>query len=120
MTVNLERLLVNTAGSWAHRPEAVTEIKNLFLASDYVRTYTDLATMEGANEAARRAVNGILDRSQSTRPRCKVWPLSDPGGLFTLWRRMDRAQLRRANLPAFHQATELIDQLAGRLHERKP
>ena len=40
---------------------AVTAIPNLFLASDYIQTYTDLATMEGANEAARRAVNGILD-----------------------------------------------------------
>ena len=30
------------------------------LAADYVRTHTDLATMEAANEAARRAVNGIL------------------------------------------------------------
>ncbi len=57
---NLEPLLVNTAGSWADRPDAVTRIPNLFLASDYVRTHTDLATMEAANEAARRAVNGIL------------------------------------------------------------
>ena len=30
-----------------------------------MRTYTDLATMEGANEAARRAVNGILDATRS-------------------------------------------------------
>jgi hypothetical protein len=51
---NLEPLLVNTAGSWANRPDAVTRIPNLFLASDYVRTHTDLATMEAANEAAPR------------------------------------------------------------------
>ncbi len=75
---NLEPLLINTAGSWEHRPEAETSIENLFLASDYVRTHTDLATMEGANEAARRAVNGILDRSGSTQPRCSVWRLSEP------------------------------------------
>ena len=37
-----------------------TRIPNLFLAADFVRTHTDLATMEGANEAARRAVNAIL------------------------------------------------------------
>src|SRR6185503_8587402 len=48
---NAEPLLINTAGSWADRPEAVTRVPNLFLASDFVRTYTDLATMEGANEA---------------------------------------------------------------------
>ena len=48
------------------RPDAVTAIPNLFLASDFVRTHTDLATMEGANEAARRAVNGILDATGSS------------------------------------------------------
>ena len=48
-------------------PEASSDrIDNLFLASDYVRTHTDLATMEGANEAARRAVNAILERSGSS------------------------------------------------------
>ena len=75
---NLEPLLINNAGSLAYRPEAVTEIPNLFLASDYVKTYTDLATMEGANEAARRAVNGILDRSGSTAPRVPIWPFQEP------------------------------------------
>ncbi len=119
-TVNLEPLLVNTAGSWANRPEAVTKIENLFLASDYVRTYTDLATMEGANEAARRAVNGILDRSHSAGPRCRVWPLSYPGGLFTLKRRRDRKRLRRADLTAFEQAAELIKQLADWSQKSRP
>ena len=75
---NLEPLLVNTAGSWEDRPDAVTRVPNLFLASDYVRTYTDLATMEGANEAARRAVNGILDATGSSAPRCELWPLREP------------------------------------------
>lgn len=116
---NLEPLLINTAGSWKYRPEAKTKIRNLFLASDYVRTYTDLASMEGANEAARRAVNGILDRSGSKAPRCEVWPLRDPGGLFSWWRRLDRSQLMRANLPAFEHATELIEQLAERLQRLK-
>ena len=50
---NMEPLLINTKGSWQHRPDAATKIPNLFLASDYVRTYTDLATMEAANEAAK-------------------------------------------------------------------
>ena len=62
---NLEPLLINTAGSWADRPDAATAIPNLFLAADFVRTHTDLATMEGANEAARRAVNAILAASGS-------------------------------------------------------
>jgi len=75
---DIEPLLVNTVNSWGLRPEAVTRIPNLFLASDYVRTNTDLATMEGANEAARRAVNGILATDRSDQPLCKVWPLSEP------------------------------------------
>lgn len=73
-----EPLLVNTVDSWNLRPEAVTRIPNLFLASDYVRTNTDLATMEGANEAARRAVNGILAVDRSDQPLCKVWELREP------------------------------------------
>jgi uncharacterized protein with NAD-binding domain and iron-sulfur cluster len=86
---NLEPLLVNTAGSWADRPDAVTAIPNLFLASDYVRTYTDLATMEAANEAARRAVNGLLEAVGSTARRCPVWALQEPG-VFAPARALDR------------------------------
>jgi uncharacterized protein with NAD-binding domain and iron-sulfur cluster len=75
---NAEPLLVNTKGSWADRPDAALRIPNLVLAADYVRTYTDLATMEGANEAARRAVNAILDAVGSSKPRCAVWKLREP------------------------------------------
>jgi geranylgeranyl pyrophosphate synthase len=74
---NAEPLLVNLTDTWRLRPEAVTAIPNLFLASDYVRTHTDLATMEGANEAARRAVNGILDAEGHSGPRCRIWPLHE-------------------------------------------
>lgn len=75
---NLEPLLINTAGSLQYRPDAVTEIPNLFLASDYVKTYTDVACMEAANEAARRAVNGILDHAGSSASRAQLWPLQEP------------------------------------------
>ena len=75
---NLEPLLINFAGSLALRPQASTEIPNLFLASDYVRTHTDLATMEGANEAARRATNAILAASGSTAAPCALWEFDTP------------------------------------------
>jgi uncharacterized protein with NAD-binding domain and iron-sulfur cluster len=75
---NLEPLMINTSGSLQYRPQASTEIPNLFLASDYVKTYTDVACMEAANEAARRAVNALLDRATSSAPRVTLWPLSEP------------------------------------------
>ena len=79
-----EPLLVNLTDTWALRPDAATGIPNLFLASDYVRTYTDLATMEGANEAARRAVNGLLDAVNFDGSRCELWPLHEPEFLAAL------------------------------------
>ncbi len=75
---NAEPLLINPAGSLQYRPDAATEIPNLFLASDYVRTYTDLATMEGANEAARRSVNAIIDASGSKAAKAGLWPFQEP------------------------------------------
>ena len=60
LLTNAEPLLVNQAGTRRLRPNASGDLYNAHLASDYVRTTTDLATMEGANEAARRAVNEIL------------------------------------------------------------
>ena len=70
--------------SWRLRPDAATAVPNLFLASDYVRTNTDLATMEGANEAARHAVNALLDRDGHAAPRCRIWPLHEPLALAPL------------------------------------
>jgi hypothetical protein len=87
-TANEEPLLVNLVDTWRLRPEAVSRIPNLFLASDYVRTYTDLATMEAANEAARRAVNGILEAAGSGAARCGVWQLHEPE-IFAPWRELD-------------------------------
>jgi uncharacterized protein with NAD-binding domain and iron-sulfur cluster len=87
-------LLINTAGSWRYRPEAVTRIPNLFLAADYVRTHTDIATMEAANEAARRAVNGILAASGAPAPPCRIWALEEPA-VFKPLQLLDRRRLER-------------------------
>lgn len=88
---NLEPLMINTAGSWEYRPEAsVPDVSNLFLAADYVRTWTDLATMESANEAARRAVNAILDAvGWESDDRCELYPLQEAGGPFAVARKLD-------------------------------
>lgn len=75
---NKEPLLANVINTWELRPKAQTAIPNLTLAADYVQTYTDLATMEGANEAARRAVNSILEASGSNATPLKLWPFESP------------------------------------------
>ena len=80
---NAEPLLINHVGSLALRPEAHTEIGNLFLAADDVRTYTDLATMEAANEAARRATNAILAVSGIAAPPCGLWEFDIPSRCAT-------------------------------------
>lgn len=75
---NDEPLLVNTVGSWERRPTARTEIPNLFLSGDYVRTDVDLATMEGANASARAAVNALLEQSGSDATPAPTYRLYDP------------------------------------------
>ncbi len=92
--INEEPLLVNYAGTWKLRPQAVLAIPNLFLASDYVQTHTDLATMEAANEAARAAVNGILDACGDSQPRCSIWPLHEPP-ILSPFRIYDRLRFER-------------------------
>lgn len=75
---NLEQLLINTVGSWKNRPEAATEIGNMYLASDYVRTRTNLATMEGACEAGRSVATHILIKSGYVGTLPAPYPLTDP------------------------------------------
>ena len=93
VVTNAEPLLINHAGSLALRPEAQTEIGNLLLAADYVRTYTDLATMEGANEAARRATNAILTTSGVNAPACTLWEFDIPKSMRQA-QVVDRVQFR--------------------------
>jgi 15-cis-phytoene desaturase len=91
---NAEPLFISTVGAWSDRPEAVTEIGNLFLASDYVKTTVDIASAEGANQAARKAVNGILDAAGSSAPRVRVWNRVEPLVLAP-WQAVDRYRFQR-------------------------
>ncbi|MEO8623530.1 MAG: FAD-dependent oxidoreductase, partial [bacterium] len=126
---NTEPLLVNLVNTWALRPHARTAIPNFFLASDYVRTYTDLATMEGANEAARRAVNGLLDAVGYSGSRCGVWPLHEFTALDP-FRLHDESRFK-AGLPwddtllqvaahALTGASPLLDQAGPLVHHVAP
>lgn len=76
--VDVEPLLINKANTRQYRPNAATEISNLFLAADYVITNTDLATMEAGNEAGRRAANHILDTDAYAGSRAEIWDLEEP------------------------------------------
>lgn len=105
--VNLEPLLINTADSWQHRPQSETEIDNLVLAADYVRTSTDLACMEGANEAARRAVNRILQKENSSEPSCELWSPEEPV-LFSILRYFDRNHFRLLHRAEYRLAHEML------------
>lgn len=63
--------------------------------------------MEGANEAARRAVSAILDRSDSGERRCTIWPLKEPAVC-------DRAkQLDERLLAARAAGSHAFDRLPG-------
>lgn len=118
-TVDQEPLLVNNTRTWDLRPEAYCNISNLFFASDYVRTHTDLATMEGANEAARRAVNVILERSGSSAEKCDIWNLHEPWLLAPLrWydkRRFKRGMPWNENFPWFIKLVHWLFNLAGKI-----
>ncbi|WP_251021875.1 FAD-dependent oxidoreductase [Streptomyces sp. ISL-98] len=90
---NREQLLIHPVGTWYDRPSSRTAVPNLFLAGDYVATDIDLATMEGANESARRAVNALLDADGSPAPRCRVRRLYRPPEL-TFLHKLDEIRYR--------------------------
>lgn len=94
---NATPLMVNTAGSYRHRPHAYTAIPNLFIGGDHVRTNIDLATMEGAVESGRRATNAILDAADSPAAPATIHPLWELP-LFDPLKAEDRRRYR-AGLP---------------------
>jgi hypothetical protein len=75
---NQDPLLISAVGTWAYRPDTTTAVPNLFLAADYVRVNIDTATMDGANEAGRRATNAILMAAESPSPPAAVNGLYQP------------------------------------------
>jgi hypothetical protein len=54
--------------------------------------------MEAANEAARRAVNEILDRTGSRKPRCDIFTLPEPAVLRPA-RVLDQVRWRLGHRP---------------------
>lgn len=91
---NGEPLLVNTIGTWEKRPQAATKVPNLFLSGDYVQTNVDLATMEGANESGRAAVNALLEAAGSKAKPAPMYRLYVPPE-FEASKRADAELYRR-------------------------
>jgi hypothetical protein len=94
---NAGRLLVHPPGSWHARPTATLDIPNLFLAADYVQTSVDLASMEGANEAGRRAARGVLRAFGLDDSRVKLFAF-EALDRFAALKALDE-RLHRARLP---------------------
>ena len=86
--VNADPLFINTTGSAASRPPVDIGVANMFLAADYVRTTADLACMEGASEAARRAVNAVLRRARIDAVPCSLFAY-DESPLFAVPQAID-------------------------------
>jgi uncharacterized protein with NAD-binding domain and iron-sulfur cluster len=91
---NDDPLFISTTGVWADRPGAATAVPNLFLAADYVRVNIDTATMEGANEAGRRATNAILAASGAN---------SEPAAVYDLYQPPELEPFRRADEELYRQ-----------------
>jgi uncharacterized protein with NAD-binding domain and iron-sulfur cluster len=86
-------LVINTVDSLRNRPHPDTEAPNLAVAGDYARVDTDLATMEAASEAGRRAANAVLDATGAAAPRVEVWGLEEPRAFEPL-KQQDRLRFR--------------------------
>jgi uncharacterized protein with NAD-binding domain and iron-sulfur cluster len=109
---NQSPLLINTVGSLKHRPPADVGVDNLVLASDYVRTNSDLASMESANEAGRRAANALFER-YGISDRAQVWDLQEPA-IFEPFKRQDRLRYR-LGLPHPAEVTQSLRSVSSRL-----
>jgi uncharacterized protein with NAD-binding domain and iron-sulfur cluster len=75
---NRDPLYISTPNTWHDRPDAGTAVPNLVLAADYVKVNVDTASMEGANDAGRRAANAILARADSAASPATVYDLYRP------------------------------------------
>jgi uncharacterized protein with NAD-binding domain and iron-sulfur cluster len=112
IVANLDPLLLNTVGHWDDRPAADTAIGNLFLAGDYVRVDFDITSMEGANEAARRAVGALLAEAGSSATPPTVFARQLPDEWAAL-RRVDDARYAAGQPHVLEAGLEALGRLTG-------
>jgi len=101
---NDEPLFIQDPGSWNRRPTAVTNIDNLFLAGEWIKTDQNVTTMEGANEGGRYAANGVLQASNYSGEMVKIVELFQ-APWWAPFKAADKARYR-ARLP---NALDILD-----------
>ncbi|MVU82826.1 NAD(P)-binding protein [Nocardia sp. ET3-3] len=69
-----DAIFIQNPGSWDDRPNAWTNLDNLFLAGDWIKTQMNVACMEAANEGGRLAANAVLHASGSGQPEAQITP----------------------------------------------
>jgi uncharacterized protein with NAD-binding domain and iron-sulfur cluster len=123
---NNEPLLVNEVNTWTLRPNSFTRVSNMFLAGDYVKNNMDLATMEGANESAKRAVNAILSNYYTDTHRyvakffmwrsisIKKFPMPRIFFFFSVLRFIDGIRFKKGKSWNFEKTASIIFSVASR------
>jgi uncharacterized protein with NAD-binding domain and iron-sulfur cluster len=119
---NAGRLLVHPPGSRALRPKASSGLSNLHFAADYVLTSMDLASMEGANEAGRRAARAVLERAGMDASKVRLFAYDEVDRLTPL-RALD-AVLYSQGVPHLvdlaERALDVVRDRVALLRERLP
>lgn len=82
----------------------MTQVDNLFLAGEWVKTDQNVTTMEGANEGGRQAANGVLLASGYRGPMVKIVELFQ-APWWVPFKATDKARYR-AGLP---HALDIVD-----------
>lgn len=121
--VNSAPLLIHPPSFQRRRPDTDPGLDNVVLAADYVANGTDLATMEGANEAARRAVNRLLLLTTSPAPRCHVvdhLERHEPAWLRAIKNLDDRVYPARNLYELFLPASHRTDSAPSKLTRARP
>ncbi len=86
---NLGRdLFINDVGSWEHRADTVTDVKNLFIAADHCRTPIDVVSLESATFAGLMAAEAIRTRVGVGAPVDIYEPERLPRSLFMAMKAM--------------------------------
>ena len=99
---NLGRdLFINDVGSWEHRADTVTEVKNLFIAADHCRTPIDVVSLESATFAGLMAAEAIRTRVGLGAPVDIYEPERLPRSLFLAMKAMFAPYAAAAKLWSF-------------------